>query len=642
MAKPRQSSFAALAVSLTGARKAPIPDRVEPALAETVATPPDGEQWLHEIKLDGYRMICRKEGQQVRLISRSQQDWSKRFDSLVELATGLKAEAAILDGEVVVTLTDGRASFQALQGELGDPKSGKTLFYAFDLLYLDGFDLTDVKLEQRKSLLQQLINQSNLARIVYCDHIIGHGPEAFKHAARMGVEGIVSKRRDHPYRKGRTAGWTKAKCIQSDDFVVGGYTVPAKADYGIGALLLGQYDRQKRLVYAGRVGTGFSDSARSLLKRELNQLHQQATPFLQLPPDEGGRDVRFVSPALVAHVEYLERAGEWNLVRHAVFRGLRDDLAPTETALSVPEFSHLAPAAKRKRKSRARILSLPEIRFTHPDKLLYPDDGITKLDVAKYYAHVAELMLPHICDRPLTLVRCPEGIGGPQFFQKHPPSGLPEHIKQIEVPSSEGKKIGMAVSDIAGIMSLVQVYALEIHTWGARVDRLDRPDRIVFDLDPDEALPWQRVTDAALKLRDTLAGRGLKSFLLLSGGKGLHIVVPIARIATWEHGKAFSLAVAKQLAVQSPRDFTTNVSLAARRGKIYIDYMRNRRGATSIAPYSTRARPGAPVAFPLAWEELAMLRSAAAYSVEYLRNRVSALDSCPWKGLSKVRQTLKE
>jgi bifunctional non-homologous end joining protein LigD len=250
-------------------------------------------------------------------------------------------------------------------------------------------------------------------------------------------------------------------------------------------------------------------------------------------------------------------------------------------------------------------------------------------------------MLPHIGDRPLTLVRCPEGIGGPQFFQKHPPAGLPKHIKQVQVPASEGSKTGMAVSDAAGLLSLVQIYALEIHTWGARIDRLDRPDRIVFDLDPDEGLPWQRVIDAAVELRDTLQRRDLESFLLASGGKGLHLIVPIERRVSWEQAKDFALAVARQMATKSPRDFTTNVSLAARRGKIYIDYMRNRRGATAIAPYSTRARVGAPIAVPLAWDELSTLRSAAAYSIQNLRHRLRSMRSCPWARLNQVRQVLK-
>jgi bifunctional non-homologous end joining protein LigD len=287
------------------------------------------------------------------------------------------------------------------------------------------------------------------------------------------------------------------------------------------------------------------------------------------------------------------------------------------------------------------VENLPDIRFTHPDKLLFTDEGITKLDLAKYYLDVAELMLPHIRDRPLSLVRCPEGIGGPQFFQKRPPARIASHVKQIEVPSSEGTKIGMAVSDVAGLLSLAQIYALEIHPWGARIDRLDRPDRIVLDLDPHESVSWQRVKDAALDIREILRGQRLESFLLATGGKGLHVVVPIARRATWEQAKAFALGVAKEMAARRPREFTTNVSLAARAGKIYIDYMRNRRGATSIAPYSPRARSGAPVAVPIAWDELATLRSAAAYSMQNLRRRLSTQKSCPWADIGTVRQAIK-
>jgi bifunctional non-homologous end joining protein LigD len=640
MAKRSRTTLGELAASLAGARKAPLPNRVQPALAVPVAAPPAGENWLHEIKLDGYRMFCRKGGPDVRILSRNNQDWSKRFGSLVKEAAYLKVNAALLDGEVVVTLPDGRTSFQALQNVIGDPKSDKTVFYAFDLLHLDGFNLTSVTLEERKNLLQRLISESGLSRIVFWDHIVGNGSEVFEQAGRMGVEGIVSKRRDQPYRKGRTSSWQKAKCIQSDDFVVGGYTKPTKAEYGIGAILVGQYDKKGHLIYAGRVGTGFSEATRRTLTDELRRRTVNDSPFVTLPSGEGGKDVRYVQPSLVAHVEYLERAGEHNLLRHAVFRGLREDViagevVSTDDKMPVKQVPNVPSLP-------ANINNLPDIRFTHPNKLIFPDEGITKLDLAKYYAQVAELMLPHIRDRPLSLVRCPEGIGGPQFFQKRPPAGLAPYVKRIEVPSSEGTKICMAVTDVAGLLSLVQIYALEIHLWGSRADRLERPDRIVFDLDPDEAAPWQRVKDAALKLREILKGHRLETFLLATGGKGLHLVVPIVRRVSWERAKEFSLEIAREMAGRSPRHFTTNVSLAARKGKIYIDYLRNRRGATSIAPYSTRARLGAPVAVPIAWDELATLRAPAAYSMQNLQHRLSALKTCPWVSLNHVRQELKK
>lgn len=641
MARQVRSPLRKLASQLPAAQQAQLPRKVRPALAQPVAEPPNGDRWLHEIKFDGYRMFCRKDGKSVQFLSRNNQDWSNRFGVLTVDAANLAAETALLDGEVVVTMPDGTTSFQALQNALAESQTEQLVYYAFDLLHVDGFDLTTARLEERKELLQTLIGDSEVSRIVFCDHVVGNGPTVFAQAAQMGVEGIISKRRDHPYRPGRTLSWKKAKCTLTDDFVIGGYTVPAKPVYGFGALLVGQYDGRGRLVYAGRVGTGFSDATRGALKDELRQRKTDKSPFVELPPDEGGQDVRFVSPSLVAHVEFLERTGDRNLLRHAVFRGLRDDVTPSEAASAAPIGPKRVSAPARRIVVPASINSLPDIRFTHPDKVIYPDEGITKLDLAKYYAQVAEWMLPHIRDRPLSLVRCPEGIGGQQFFQKRPPAGLADYVKRIEVPSSEGPKTGMAINDIAGLLSLVQIYAIEIHPWGARVDRLDRPDRIVFDLDPDEAVPWQRVKDAALELQEILKGLGLESFLLVTGGKGLHIVVPIVRRIPWEGAKEFALSVGKHLAAKRPRDYTTNVSLAARRGRIYIDYLRNRRGATAIAPYSTRARTGAPVAVPLEWEELPPLRSAAAYSIENLRHRLSALKECPWSGLNQVRQVLK-
>jgi bifunctional non-homologous end joining protein LigD len=325
MAKRSPTTLTELASSLAGARKAALPVKVQLALAQTASAPPAGDNWVHEIKLDGYRMVCRKDRRDVQFLSRNHQDWTKRLGSLSREAAHLSCELAVLDGEVVVTLPDGRTSFQALQDALSDPQSQETFFYAFDLLYLNDFDLTRVKLEQRKNLLQRLIGESGLGRFVFCDHIAGDGPQVFEQAARMGVEGIVSKRRDHPYRKGRTPSWQKIKCIQSDDFVIGGYTKPSKAKYRIGAILLGEFDPQGQLVYAGRVGTGFSDSTRRMLAEEFQQREITGSPFVKLPPEEGGKDVRFVAPSLIARIEYLERGGEHNVLRHAVFRGLRED-----------------------------------------------------------------------------------------------------------------------------------------------------------------------------------------------------------------------------------------------------------------------------------------------------------------------------
>jgi bifunctional non-homologous end joining protein LigD len=640
MARRSPSTLAELAASLRGSCKSDLPKRMQPALAEPASSPPAGDNWLHEIKLDGYRMLCHKEGHNVHFLSRTCQDWTKRFGSLAKAADKLTAGAAILDGEVVVALPDGRTSFQALQGALSEPRSDRVVYYAFDLLHVDGYDLTSVRLEDRKNLLRRMISESGVSRIVYCDHIVGNGPEVFEQAARMGVEGIVSKRRDQKYPKGRTSSWKKTKCIQSDDFVIGGYTKPANAQYGIGALLVGQYDRRGHLIYAGRVGTGFSDSTRDLLKQELRQQQTEKSPFLKLPPDEGGKDVLFVSSSLVARVQYLERTGDWNVLRSAVYLGLRDDVEASEARLALPPQSKRATATSRRSVSRTRIEKLPDIRLTHPDKLLFSEEAITKLDLAKYYAEVAELMLPHICDRPLSLVRCPEGIGGPQFFQKRPPAGLAKYVKQVKVPSSEGTKTGMAIDDVAGLLSLVQIYALEIHAWTARIGQLEKPDRIVFDLDPDESVSFQRVKDAAIELRRILKGHGLESFLLASGGKGLHIVVPIVPRLRSEQVKEFALGIARQMATRSPHDFTTNMSLAARKGKIYIDYLRNRQGATSIGPYSPRARSGAPVAVPLGWTELESLRSPAVYSMRNLRNRLGALKNCPWAGMLRLGQVL--
>jgi bifunctional non-homologous end joining protein LigD len=626
-----------------------IPE-VAPQLATSADAPPPGDGWIHEIKYDGYRLLCRIEDGRARLISRNAKDWTARFPDVIEAAESLPVENAILDGEVAVVQPDGRTSFQALQNAAaGRSGTGVLRYFLFDLPFLDGEDLTAKPLIERKAALAALLESVGLPILHYSDHVEGSGRAFFQQACRYGLEGIVCKRRDGPYRPGRSKDWLKVKCQSLDEFVVGGFTEPSGARAGFGAFLIGGHDAAGRLRFAGRVGTGFTDSQLQSYRKRLDSLERDQSPFTDGPEGRAARGMHWVEPVLVAQVAYTEITDD-GVVRHPSFKGLREDRPATEVlhpeyASSTeppdppPEPDDPSPPAAQRRTGRGRrkqpALEIEGIAISNPDKVMYPDAGVTKRELCEYYAHVAAHMLPIVADRTLTLVRCPNGITD-CFYQKHIEGTVPEAIIPVPVREGDADSVYAAVDSAAGLVALSQLGVLEIHTWGSRRADLERPDRFTLDFDPDPKVPWIRVVEAVLETRGFLGELGLDSFLKTTGGKGLHVVVPVRPDLDWAGIKEFSRSAAAAVTFDNPGKYTLSMSKEKRRDRILIDYLRNGRGATAIEAYSTRARPGAPVAVPIRWDELADGIRGDTFDIRTTRERVDALTDDPWSGYGQA------
>jgi bifunctional non-homologous end joining protein LigD len=615
------------------ARKAALPPFVAPQLATLVDAAPDGGDWLHELKLDGYRILARIDRGEVRLLTRHGNDWSARMPALQRALAALPLARALIDGELCVLRADGVSDFQRLQNSLAAGKDDACTYFAFDLLYLADRDLRALPLLERKALLHEALAAAGAGegRVRYNDHVQGDGPHFFARACELGVEGVISKRKDAPYTSGRSRAWLKIKCTSREEFVIGGYTEPSGSRSHFGALLLGSYDEQGALRYAGKVGTGFSQQSLGELHAVLSRLQQNNAPFANPPRGSEARGVHWLKPELVAEVQYAERTAD-GLVRHASFCGLRSDKPAREVH---------AERAQRVESVQAKPASsapAAQLRLTHPRRVLYPEAGITKTDLALYYLRVAPDMLPHVANRPLAIVRCPEGQAAGCFFQKHPSRGLPRAIGRVRVEEAQGAADHMMIDSAEGLIGLVQIGALEIHTWGARADRLEHPDQLVFDLDPDAGLPWPRTIEAAQRVRARLAELGLTAFLKTTGGKGLHVVVPIEPRTPWDDAKRFGKAVVDGIAREEPRKYLATTSKAKRKGKVFLDYLRNGRGATAVCAYSTRARPGAPVSAPLAWDELDAHLRPERFNLRSMPERIASAD--PWRGFFELRQSI--
>ncbi|MBF0305354.1 MAG: DNA ligase D [Alphaproteobacteria bacterium] len=603
---------------LAGARRGPPPDRIEPQLATLAADAPSGEQWLHEIKFDGYRALCRLEEGRARMITRRGLDWTDKFAALARAAEALPVTRALLDGEVVVLDSSGASAFEALQQAIGEGRSGAMSYFVFDLLHLDGWDLRGVALEDRKRLLAALVGGEGPIR--YSDHVEGRGPETLRKACAFALEGVVSKRRDRPWRAGRGRDWIKSKCLARQEFVIGGFTPPAGSRSGLGAVLAGVW-ADGRLVYCGRVGSGFSEATLADLRRRLLELRRDSSPFAT--PVADARAVTWVEPELVAEVEFTQWTRD-GLLRHPVFQGLRFDKDAREVVRETVASARPAPDVEAK---------LEKTRLTHPDRVLWPGQGITKRGLAAYYIEVADWMLPHVVNRPLTLVRCPQGNHQDCFYQRHAMAGLSKAIRTAP------ERV-LYIEDLDGLLALVQIGTLEVHTWGSRVETIEHPDRVVFDLDPDEGLAWDRVVEAAFHVRAVLRGLGLESFVKTTGGKGLHVMAPLEPVHRFDQVKAFTKAVVEGLERDEPARYTANMAKAKRVGRIYVDFLRNQRGATFVAAFSTRARAGAPVSVPLSWDELGSGLRSDHFTVETLPRRIATLDADPWEGFADLRQRL--
>jgi bifunctional non-homologous end joining protein LigD len=617
---------------IKGARKAKLPDFLPPTLATLATSPPAGERWLHEIKFDGYRLQARIEAGRVKLLTRSGLDWTKKFGkAVVSALAALPVGSALIDGELVVETGTGASDFSALQADLSTGRDNRFTFYLFDLLHLDGYDLTRLPLEARKALLEKLVpGMQGILR--YTGHFDENGALVLRHACRLSLEGVISKLRDAPYREGRSKTWIKSKCSARQEFVIGGYMPSTVSRQAIGSLVLGVYKNGK-LEPVGRVGTGFSAPVAAALFKRLSRMRTEESPFGRTLTAEEARQARYVRPELVAEVEFRAWTGDGHL-RHASFRGLREDKPAKEVVAEMPKLK-TAPGPKPEKPPRRTV------RLTHPDRIYWPDEGVTKEGLADYYSEVWRYIAPHIVGRPLALLRAPTGIEGQTFFQKHAWKGINAKIIEVQDPADKDDEPYVAIEDLDGLISLVQSAVLEIHPWGSTIADWGRPDRIIMDLDPGEGVEWQAIIDAAEETRRRLEAAGLEAFVKTSGGKGLHVCAPLKPSARWPTVKAFCKAIADAMANDSPDKYVSTITKSKRRGKILIDYLRNQRGMTAVAPYSTRARPGAAVSMPLAWEELSADIGPAYFTVKNTPARLQALTADPWAGFSKAAAQLK-
>lgn len=621
--------------SLHGAVAAKLPDVIAPELTTLVNDVPTGDAWLHEIKFDGYRVLCRLKEGKARFFTREGNDWTARFAALAQPAAALAVREAFLDGEVVVLQKDGSSSFQRLQEALSAGDGARLVYYVFDLLYLDGYDLKNVPLLRRKELLAELLKHGGKSgRLRFSDHVIGDAEKFFQRACETGLEGIISKRKESPYRPGRARDWLKIKCHASQEFVLGGFTEPSGSRIGLGALLLGLNNDRHELIYAGKVGTGFNSRLLADLRRRLEKIETAQPPFANPPRLPRREGVHWIEPRYAAEIEFTGWTRD-GLLRHPSFKGLREDKPTAKISRERPQ-----PVPENPSSQSPGDATIAGVVLSNPERVLYAEQGITKLELARYYEEISEWILPHVSLRPLTMVRCPEGYRK-CFYQKHIEENLPPSFKRIFVKEKRASGRYVMIDSLAGLISLVQMGVLEIHTWGSRADHVEQPDQLIFDLDPDAGLLWNRVVEAARRLRSRLRELGLESFVKTTGGKGLHVVVPIIAEEKWDAVKQFTKDVAESIAREAPESYLTNMSKAKRAGKIFIDYLRNGRGATAVAAYSTRARAGAPVSVPLRWEELTDSIRPDQFNVRNLGRRLTALRKDPWRDFEAARRSIR-
>ena len=696
------SPLAGSATKLDSLPKESQPDFIPPQLALEATAPPTTGDWLRELKLDGYRIQARKSGAsggskaKIQLLTRKGLDWTHRMPAIAAAVARLPAHDCTLDGEVVVLGPDGNSSFADLQASFQNTEAHRLTYFVFDLLHLNGHNTRNLGLRDRKQLLAELLPPSDEA-LRLSEDIAGDGEAILHHACKLHAEGIISKRADAPYRSIRSSDWLKSKCLREQELVIAGYTLSTAGPDRIGSLLLGYYETAKsgkydsakpgkhrcdKLIYAGRTGTGFTQQLKRDLLTRLARLKTTKPAFDQISTADR-RGALWVKPQLVAQVRFATWTAD-NLVRQAAFLGLREDKSPTEVTREEPtvapkpkqggsrglqppenvtlEKGASAPglvSAARKKSQGSHASLHPEtrlnmalrstkptytstkIRLTHPEKVLDPESGLTKQQLAGYYAVVADRMLPHIADRPLSLVRCPDGAGKPCFFQKHINSMLPPGIGSIDITDKKSGKPEpyITLNTPEALISLAQLGVLEIHPWGSKNNDLEHPDRLIFDLDPDESLPWSALCATAAEVRKRLKKAGLESFLKLTGGKGLHIVAPIQPTLTWLELKTAAHTLVLSMERDNPALYLSKMTKSARTGKIYLDYLRNERGATAVAPYSPRARLGAHVSLPLPWSALNET-ARPVFSVRDLDAWRSRLRSDPWKALPSTKQQL--
>ncbi|HEN8800208.1 TPA: DNA ligase D [Pseudomonas putida] len=613
-------------------KAAALPTHLEPQLATLVDSPPTGE-WRYEVKFDGYRILARIEGDDIRLFTRNGHDWSAKMPGQLNALRELGVDSAWLDGEMVVNNEHGVADFQALQNAFDSGRDEQITYYLFDLPFLGGRDLRQVPLQERRQALRQLLEHNEADNLKFSADFDQPVDSLLDSACRLQLEGLIGKRLDSPYVGRRSADWIKLKCTQRQEFVIVGFTDPKGSRSGFGALLLALHDNESgALRYAGKVGTGFSSTTLASIHARLEPL-EIAKPALPKPPTGAeARGVHWLKPQLLAEVAYAQMTRE-GIVRHSVFHGLRDDKPATAIDLERAMPAKTVPKTK---KAKAAD-EFDDLRLTHPDRVIDASSGSTKRDVAEYYAAVSQWILPQLKHRPVALVRAPDGLAGELFFQKNAGQLHIAHVLSYE--KAEAGQAAMVINRPDTLLGAVQMNMLELHTWNGTDKDFDKPDRFVLDLDPDPALPWKAMLEATQLTLTLLDELGLKVFLKTSGGKGIHLVVPLTRKAGWDEVKDFSHAIVNYLAKLFPDRLSAVSGPKNRVGRIFIDYLRNGKGATTACAYSLRAREGLPVSVPIWREELTQLKGANQWNIANLRERLAEVED-PWADMGKVRQSV--
>ncbi|MET0240474.1 MAG: DNA ligase D [Sphingobium sp.] len=605
---------------------ATLPDFSPPQLATLVDAVPTGNDWLHEIKFDGYRALIAVAGDKVRVHTRNGLDWTEKFGPLVRAIAALDLPPALIDGEIIAYGPDGNPSFSALQdvlkrGHGSQREDTPFAFFAFDLLSLDGMDLKPLTNIERKERLEALLHEAE-PPVHVADHVIGAGETLYRSLCEAGQEGIISKRADAPYRGTRTKSWVKVKCTRRQEFVIIGWAKSTARGRPFRSLLLAQHEG-KALVYKGKVGTGFNDQTMQQLADAMTPLGVEKAP-VEVPREEA-RGASWIEPKLVAEVAFAEFTAEGR-VRHGSFIGLRADKKAKEVK---PEKAAPAPAPT------------SAIKISSRERVIFPESGQTKGELADYYAAIAPLMLPFAANRPISLVRCPQGRAKKCFFQKHDSGSFGDTVRQVPIrEKGGGAEDYIYVEDADGLLACVQMGTIEFHGWESRADAVEKPDRMIFDLDPDEGLDFGEVKSAAQDIRDRLADIGLTSFAMLSGGKGVHVVVPLTPDHSWDTHKDFASRFAQALSTAEPDRFVATMSKAKRKGRIFIDWLRNQRGSTAILPYSARARANAPVAIPINWNELDGMKDAHPFGIGDAEKLLKRANDKALKGWGFAAQVL--
>jgi bifunctional non-homologous end joining protein LigD len=618
-----------------GARKAALPQELQPELATLVDEPPQNAgDWIFEIKFDGYRMLTRSEGNRVRLVTRNGNDWTHRLGHLAKALEAMELPDGWYDGEIIMPGERVPADFQALQNAFDSARTADIVYYLFDLPYCAGYDLREVPLVERRAVLQRIVEHQPHEKVRFSAVFDAPPQDVIASACRLGLEGVIAKRKQSAYVTRRSSDWLKLKCGRRQEFVIGGYTDPKGSRTGIGSLLLGVHDRDGVLRYSGNVGTGFNERILRELRSTLDKRPAAKSPFgagSEIP-----RNAHWVAPDLVCEVAF----GEWTRdgrIRHSVFHGLRAD-KPAD-AIVREEASHDPPPGQPAKGGPTEVPLPSTLRVSNPDRVVDPTTGTTKMQLVRYYALVAPLMMEHLRGRPVSLVRAPEGIGGELFFQKHAERYKMAGIEQLDAAIFPGHPPMLEVVSALGLLSAAQMNVIEFHTWNGIKKSIATPDRMTFDLDPGEGVDWPQVQEAAQLVRGFLQELGLVPFLKTSGGKGLHVVVPIKRLLDWDTVKNFSQAIVQHLARTIPERFVAKSGAGNRVGRIFIDYLRNGYGATTACAWSARSRPGLGISVPVRWDELAALKSGAHWSVTNVHTRLDE-GNAPWDDYERSRKAL--